>query len=283
VLANNPIITGAGVVNVISVAQADNLVDPDADGYDLTFRVTESNAYDVNAIVSVFEEADYANVCAVSDTTEYGQSGIATIREVFEARGIEIHKRVEHEVNATDLTPQVLSLRDAGCDAIYLFDLGQDAALFMRTVNQLGWDVPVVGGRGLNQPAFLDIAGQAADGITFPGVIDPEKTQTQEFIEAFDEEFGADADPAHTFSALGYDTVYLLMEGLEASGFAGGEDLAQALESTSSYAGVSGLEGSTLGFSEDDHEAPSENFLTFWGIVDGEYQVVDRDVTSGQN
>lgn len=280
VLANNPIITGAGVVNLISVAQADNLVDPEQPGFALTFRLTENNSYDVTAIAQLFEDGGYSNICAVSDTTEYGQSGTATIRTVFEERGLQIATAVEHEVNATDLTPQVLTLRDASCDAIYLFDLGQDAALFMRTINQIGWDVPVIGGRGLNQPAFLDIAGDAANGIVFPSVVDPEKPEMQAFIEAFDAKYGADADPAHTFSVLGYDTIQVLAAALQDSDFQGGEALAAALEQTS-ITGASGLEGSTLGFSKDKHEAAGDNYVTFWGIEDGQYQLYSRDVTSG--
>lgn len=279
VLANNPIITAAGVVELVTVAQGDNLIDPASPGAALTFQVSENNSYDVNAIVQLFEEGDYKNICAVSDTTEYGQGGIATIRTVFEERGLTIAKAESHEVNATDLTPQVLSLRDAGCDSVYLFDYGQDAAVFMKTVNQVGWDVPVIGGRGLNQPAFLSIAGDAGDGIIFPSVIDPEKDKTKEFIAAFDEKFGADDDPAHTFSALGYDTMMVLAEALKASDFATGTDLAKALESVE-YEGASGREGSTLGFSADDHRAPSDGYLTFWTIEDGAYQLYSRDIES---
>lgn len=280
VLANNPIITGAGVVNLISAAQNDGLVDPEQPGFDLTFRTTENNSYDVQAIAQLFEDEGYASICAVSDTTEYGQSGIATIRTVFEERGLEIATAVEHEVNATDLTPQVLTLRDAGCDSVYLFDLGQDAALFMRTVNQVGWEVPVIGGRGLTQGAFLSIAGGAADGIIFPSVVDTERAAMQSYIEAFDAEYGEDADPAHNFSVLGYDTIQILAAALVESDYQGGEALADALESTE-IEGASGLEGSTLGFADDDHQAPSSNYLTFWTIQDGQYQLHTRDVTSG--
>lgn len=279
--ANNAIITGAGIPNVISIAQVDGIVDPAAPGFDLTYRVSENNSYDVRATVSLFEAGDYDNICAVADTTEYGQSGITTIRTVFDEFGLELATVAQHEVNATDLTPQVLTLRDAGCDAIYLFDLGQDAALFMKTVNQVGWEVPVVGGRGLSQPAFLSIAGDAGDGIIFPSVIDPGKDATAAYIEAYDAEYGEDDDPAHVFSALGYDTIQLVAAALKASGGEGGEALVEALQNTE-IEGVTGREGSTLGWSADKHEAPSEDYLTFWTIEDGEYAFYTNDVESGR-
>lgn len=279
VLANNPVITGAGVLQLITIAQADNLIDPESPGYDLTFQVTENNTYNVGATVQFFLDADYESICAVADTTEYGQSGIAAIRAVFEENGLEVFEDVSHEVNATDLTPQVLSLRDAGCDSIYLFSYGQDAAVFMKTVNQIGWDVDVIGGRALNQSAFTSIAGEAGDGLIFPSVIDLDKKAAQDFIEAYTEKFGDD-DPAHTFSALAYDSVMMLGEALKASDYKGGQALADALSEVTLEDAASGREGSTLSFTFGDHRAPSDDFQTFWTIEGGEFTMYRNDVPS---
>jgi branched-chain amino acid transport system substrate-binding protein len=282
VQANNPIITGAGVVNLISIAQVDTLVSSTRAGFPLTFRVTETNSYDVQAIASLFVKGKYKEICAVADTTAYGQGGIATIQTVFKARGLTLAHVVQHEANATDLTSQVLSLRDAGCDSVYLYDLGQDAALFMKTVNQVGWKVPVIGGRALAQQAFISVAGKAGDGIIIPSVIDPTKASAKAFIKAYDAKYGADSDPAHVFSAIGYDTIQVLAKALEASKGQGGTTLSKALEKTS-ITGVTGRVGSTLGFSASKHEAPSKNYLTFWIIKDGKYAFYSNDVASGTN
>lgn len=279
VLANNPIITEAGVVELITIAQADGLIDPASPGYDLTFQVTENNTYNVGATVQFFLDADYESICAVSDTTEYGQSGIASIRTVFGDNDLTVAEHVTHEVNATDLTPQVLSLRDAGCESIYLFSYGQDAAVFMKTVNQIGWDVDVIGGRALNQAAFLSIAGTAGDGLIFPSVIDLDKPSAQDFIAAYTEEYGDD-DPAQTFSALAYDSVLILAEALKASDYEGGQALADALGEVTLDNGVTGREGSTLSFAAGDHRAPSDDFQTFWTIEDGEYTMYSNTVPS---
>ena len=281
VKANNAIITGAGVPNVISIAQSDNLVDPANPGYDLTYRVTENNSYDVNAIVSLFVDGDFDAICMVADTTEYGQNGIAATESVFDANGLDLHATAQHDANATDLMPQVLQLRDADCDAVYLYTLGQDAALFMKTVNQVGWEVPVIGARALAQQAFISIAGTDGDGIIFPSVIDPEKKAAQDFIAAYDAEFGADSDPAHVFSAVAYDTIQMVAAALKASNGEGGEALVKALQSVE-IEGVSGRTGSTLSWSADKHEAPSEDYLTFWTIKDGKYEFYSSDISSGR-
>ena len=280
VLANNPVITGAGIVQLITIAQADGLIDPASPGYDLTFQVTENNTYNVGATIQFFLEADYSTICAVADTTEYGQSGLTAIQTVFAENGLEVSATASHEVNATDLTPQVLTLRDAGCDSIYLYSYGQDAAVFMKTVNQIGWDVDVIGGRALNQAAFLSIAGEAGDGLIFPSVIDLDKPEAQEFIEAYNAEYGEDDDPAHTFSALAYDSIFLLAAALDASGYEGGQALADALSETTLDNAVAGRSGSSLSFTEGDHRAPSDNFQTFWTIENGQFAMYRNDLPS---
>ena len=49
--------------------------------------------------------------------------------------------------------------------------------------------MPVVGGRGLNMKAFVDLAGDAANGMVLPGVLDTEKTAAQEFMKKYDEKY----------------------------------------------------------------------------------------------
>jgi len=281
VKANNVIITGAGVPQLIAIASEDSLIDPDGENFGLTFRTTENNSYDVGAIASLFESANYKAICLLADTTAYGEGGVASIRKVFEKRGLAIEAVEQHPVNATDMTAQALSLRDAGCDAIYLFSLAPDGALFFKTMQQIGWDVPVVGGRGLAGASFISLGGKAAEGLIVPGVVDPNKKEGAAYIEAYDAQYGSEGDPTHSYSALGYDSVMLLAAALETTGGIGGDELAKALEATTLTNGATGREGSTLFFSAEKHEAPSENYVVFYELRDGTYQFLTSDVESG--
>lgn len=282
VKANNVIITGAGVPQLITVAQEDTLVDAANSGFDLTFRVTENNSYDVGAIAGLFEKENYEAICVLADTTAYGEGGLTSIRSVFDERGLDIHSVQQHAVNATDMTSQALGLRDAGCDSIYLYSLASDGALFLNTLAQIGWDVPVIGGRGLAGASFLSLGGAAAEGLVVPGVVDPNKPEGAAFIEAYDARYGAENDPAHVYSALGYDSVMILAAALRETGGSGGDGLAKAIESTVLTNAVTGRQGSELSFSPDDHQATNENFLVFYEISGGTYKFLTSDVESGK-
>jgi branched-chain amino acid transport system substrate-binding protein len=282
VKANNVIITGAGIPQIITVAQEDTLVDSANPGFELTFRVTENNSYDVGAIASLFESEAYEAICVLADTTAYGEGGLTSIRSVFDERNLEIHSVQQHAVNATDMTSQALALRDAGCDSIYLYSLATDGALFLNTLAQIGWDVPVIGGRGLAGASFLSLGGAAAEGLVVPGVIDPNKAEGAAFIKAYDAQYGAENDPAHVYSALGYDSVMVLAAALKETGGEGGNALAKAIENTVLKDAATGREGSELSFSSDDHQASNENFLVFYEISGGTYKFLTSDVESGE-
>ncbi|PJJ55607.1 ABC transporter substrate-binding protein [Compostimonas suwonensis] len=282
VKANSVIVTGANVPRIITIAQEDTLIDPAAAGFPLTFRVTENNTYDVDAIASVFEQKGYQAICVLADTTAYGEGGLTTINTVFAKHDLPIHAVARHEVNATDMTAPALTLRDAGCDSIYLYSLGPDGALFLKTLQQIGWDVPVIGGRGLAAKSFLSLAGDAANGVIIPAVVDPSKAEGGAFIDAYDAAYGADDDPAHVYSAMGYDSMNMLAAALEETDGEGGDALAKALGSVELTDAASGREGSTLSFSTDRHEAPSKDFLVLYEIKDGAFSFLSSDVESGQ-
>jgi branched-chain amino acid transport system substrate-binding protein len=278
VKANNVIIAGAGVPELVTIAQEDTLIDSKSPGFPLTFRITEDNSYDVDAIAALFKKRAYKSICVLADTTAYGEGGLASIRTVFDKKGLAVHSVARHPVNATDMTAQTLSLRNAGCDSIYLYSLGPDGALFLKTLAQIGWQVPVIGGRGLAAKAFLSLGGAAAEGLVLPGVLDPNKPAGKAFAEAYDAKFGPTDDPAHVYSALGYDSMMMLAAALKTSGGKGKADLARALEKTSLTDAVSGRTGSTLSFGPDRHQAPGDKYLVFYEIRDSTYKFLTADV-----
>ena len=284
VRASNAIITRAGVPQLITTAQDDTLLDIDAATFPMTFRVTEDDSYDVDAISTLLRDRGYQAICVLADSSGYGDGGLRSIQAVFRAKGLSVFASARHAVNAADLTAEAGLLRDKGCDAIYLYSLGQDGARFLRAINQIGWKVSVVGGRGLAAKSFLSLlGGAAADGMVIPGLVDPAKPGGRAFAEAYDRRYGADDDPAHVYSALGYDSMKLLAVALAATGGAGGTRLAAALETASLTDAAGGRSGSTLSFSTNRHQAPSRDFLVFYEVRGGTFRFLTSDFESGRS
>lgn len=280
--ANNVIVTGAGIPEIITVAEENTLIDPTSPGFPLTFRVTENNSYDIGASTSLFKSNGAKAVCVLADTTAYGDGGVITIKKVFAEKNISIKLIERHPVNSTDLTAQTLAFRNAGCDAVYVYSLAPDGAFFVKTLQQIGWKVDVIGGRGLSGGPFLSIGGAATDGVIVPETVDPNKPAAAKFIKEYDAKYGASSDPTHTYSALGYDSVMMVVAALRSTkGVDNPKELVAALNKVTLKDAVTGREESTLSWTSERHEAPSANYIVFYKAQGGAFKFLTSDVKSG--
>ena len=69
----------------------------------------------------------------------------------------------------------------------------------------------------------------------------------KKFITAYNTEYGN--DPENAFAALGYDTVYLLVDAIKRAGGTDSAAIKTAIESTKDFAGITGK----ITFSPDSH------------------------------
>jgi branched-chain amino acid transport system substrate-binding protein len=279
VKANSQVISQYGVPELIAIAQEDTLIDPKSNTFKTTFSMSENNSYDVKAIAKFLKTKKYNRIGVIADDSAYGQGGTKTIKRIMAEEGIEVAQTVGHPLSSKDLTAQVLKLRQAKVDAVYVYSLGPDGALFMKTVKQVGWEIPVVGGRGLNMKAFLDLAGDSANGMILPSVNNAEKKNAQAFNKKYDEKYGD--DPAHVYSSLGYDAMNILVEALKSSKGDGRDELVKALEGLKDVDTISGGVNHKASFSKEKHYASNNNFIVFNEVKDGKFVMLTDDVESG--
>ena len=92
-----------------------------------------------------------------------------------------------------------------------------EGAQIATQARQLGIKAPIIGGNGLNSPAFIKNAGAAAEG-TIVGAAWNAANDTPEnkrFIDAYKKKYNADPDQ---FAAQAYSGVYILAEAMKAAG-----------------------------------------------------------------
>lgn len=272
VLANREVLAEAGIPLLISIAQEDQLVDPDHPTFDTTFRLTEPNRMDVEAISEFIAEEGCEVVDVVADDSAYGQGGANTIRAALEELDISVGEVVSHPPETDSMTAEVLAIQQNDPDCVYLFSLGPSAALFLQTAEEQNLDKPLFGGRGLNQLGFLEIYGQQNSDIIIPTVAHVDKPAYQEFTEKYGEAYGE--QEWYMFDALGYDTGRAAVEALTRSGGEGGQALADAIAGITDLEATVGPEGAVIDFG-DDHEAGSVDWLTTVTIEGG--QLVPRE------
>ena len=105
-------------------------------------------------------------VAMVNENTEYGISTGDAISKSIEAQGLKIAPRIVYSANSTDVSAQVLQLKQANPDAVIFVSYTSDSILFMKTMRNLDWKPPVLIGddSGFSDTAFISAVGDLAEG-----------------------------------------------------------------------------------------------------------------------
>jgi ABC-type branched-subunit amino acid transport system substrate-binding protein len=169
-------------------------------------------------------------VAILSDTGAQAKDFVEAIKKELQARDIKLTGSQEYQYRATDLTPQLLALRRGKPDTLLLFSSsGEDAGNAIKSLTELGWQVPVTGNWtvGAFAPIVEQIAGKEAlktvTGANYRGFTYCEGGEKPKpFLDLVAKAKAADPARAErsamTFVALFYDATYLLKAAVEGNG-----------------------------------------------------------------
>jgi len=194
----------------------------------------------------------------LSDTGAQAKTAVEALKAELAARNIKLAGVQEYQYRQADMTPQLLALKRGNPDAILLFTSnGEDTGNMIKSANELGWNVKVVGSFGatFSGPA-LKIAGKDAYkntvAINYSGFsYCPKDAPAKGFqdwigqVKAFKPE-AFERQPL-SYLSLWYDAVYVLKAAVEGNGGkTDGPSVAAWLEANSkSFRGInSGLTAS---------------------------------------
>ena len=164
---------------------------------------------------------------------------------------------------------QLTNIQAANPDVIAVASLLQEGAVIMTAARNMRLEQPVIGSNGFNSPAFITQAEDAADGAIvgtpwFPG---RESEVTQNFNEAFEAEYGHNADQ---FAAQSYDGIYMLYQAWVDSGYTQDRD-----EFRDALANISDFEGVTGPVSFDENRDPIAEVQVL-KVQNGEFVALDE-------
>lgn len=105
-------------------------------------------------------------VAIVNENTEYGTSVGGVIKERLGADGHTVVAQIPYNANGTDVSAQVLQLKDKNPDVVIFVSYTSDSILYMKTFKSLGYKPKVVIGddSGFSDPSFVTTVGTLAQG-----------------------------------------------------------------------------------------------------------------------
>ena len=149
---------------------------------------------------------------------------------------------LDFDLNEDDIRLLLMRIRASGAEVIFMPSSIENAAEILIEARDLGLDALFIGTSIWDNPELVELAGEAAEGIVFATIFDPEAgitRMTEVFLNAYREKYGEDAIP-HSSVALAFDAYLVAISALIRAGTTEGNALVAALSETRELPGASG-------------------------------------------
>ncbi|QED50205.1 ABC transporter substrate-binding protein [Cytobacillus dafuensis] len=157
------------------------------------------------------------NVAIYADNaSDYAKGLAASFKETFEAAGGKIVAEESYVAKDTDFRSTLTRIKAANPEYIFIPGYYEEVGLIVKQAREMGITVPLMGADGWDSPKLVELAGADALNNTF--IINHYSSEDQDatiqkFVKAFGDKYNGKSPDA--FNALGYDTVYLLVDAMK--------------------------------------------------------------------
>lgn len=207
----------------------------------------------------------------------WGESNEKGFKKALEKRGIKYTGIERIESSDLDVVPQLSRLKEAGTDTLLMVANVAPSAQVVKSLERMGWDVPVVSHWGPAGGRFGELAGPNADRVHFIQTF----TFTEEgspkgdaILTALKKRFPeiktlADVTPAVGI-ANAYDALHLTALAIANAGGTDGKKIRDGYYAIKEYDGL--IKTFKSPFSPEQHDAIGPNDYVFTHFVD--HQIV---------
>jgi branched-chain amino acid transport system substrate-binding protein len=266
----------------ISMASAKPITTDTESGreYEWMFKTPQTNGHAGEWQAAYLNAIGVSQVCILYTDDGYGADCLANFRATAQAAGLEVVYEAGYTKTDTEFSAQIAGVEASGCGAVEIGSTPPVASLAAAAVRTAMPDMPITLGHGVCNQAFIDTAGEAANGTVFPcGKVtvidqlsddDPQKAVLQQYIDDYTAFTGA---PVSTFGGHAWDALIMAVDALESleDGLTLEEQRAGVrdyLESNiKDWPGISG----TFTFSAADHNGLTKDSLLFVKVENGKW------------
>ena len=194
--STNPALTQQGLKNVFRVCTTDAVQGPAAADY-ATKLLSFKSAY------------------VVDDSTPYGEGLASEFAKQFAADGGKIAGTAKTSDKDTDFNALVTKIKGTDADLIYYGGIYNAGALLAKQAKDAGLKAPLMGGDGLYDPKFVELAGATqaeGDFATSVGLPLDKLPKGQDFKTAYEKMFPGKEIAA--YDAYSYDAANVIIDAI---------------------------------------------------------------------
>lgn len=241
------------------------------------FKTAQTDQMAVSRIFQYLQKQGLTKVAILTVSTGFGISGKEQLEAQAPKYGLGIVGNEIFGEKDTDMTPQLTKIRGTDAQAVICWGTGPAPALVAKNMKQLGFTIPLIQSHGAASKKFIELAGDAADGIIMPAgklVVykqlpdtDPQKKVCQDYDDMYRKKYNA---PASSFGGYAYDAFNILKMAIEKAGTDKAK-VRDAIENTKNYVGVSGV----FNMSPEDHNGLTPEAFVMVKIEGGDFKLLE--------
>lgn len=228
------------------------------------FKTAQNDSLAVARIYDNLKKRKINKVAILTVSDSFGSSGREQLKAQAAHFGIQIISDDTYGPKDTDMTAQLTKIRGSQAQALICWGTNPGPAVIARNAKQLGLKIPLYMSHGVSSKKFIELAGDAAEGIMLPSgrVLvadilpgsDKQKKSLLAFVKDYQRHFKAEGDH---FGGHAWDAVMLLKGAMERGGDSP-DSIRNQLEKTRNFAGIGGI----FNYSSQDHAGlTSEAFV----------------------
>ncbi len=257
----------------ISLAGAVDIVEPVKKW---VFKTPHTDRMAVAKIYEDLRKRGLAKVALISGDGGFDKSGHEQLLKLAPQYGITIVADEFYGNKDSDMTAQLTKIRATDAQAIINFGFGQAPAIVTKNIKQLGITLPLYQSHGVGSKTFIDLAGEAAEGVRLPAAAlvvaeqlpdtDPQKPVLLAYKNKYEAKYG----PVSTFGGHAYDGLMIAVAAIQRAGGADKAKVRDQIEKTKGFIGTGGV----FNMSPEDHMGLNLDAFKMVEVRNGSWKIV---------
>ncbi|MFC8171615.1 branched-chain amino acid ABC transporter substrate-binding protein [Streptomyces sp. NPDC057242] len=226
----------------------------------------------------LFKDAGKKKVYVVDDKQTYGAGLAAIFSDEFKRLGGQVVGTDHVTVKETDFSATADKVKSSGADSVYFGGQYPEGGLLSDQIKKTGAKIPVMGGDGIYDPAFISASAEANDGDLATSIGYPvEKLDTaKKFIADYNA--GGYKDPYAAYGGYSYDAGWAVVQAVKAVVAANDGKLpSDARAKVTEALGKVSFDGVTGKVSFDEFGDTTNKQLTVYKVEGGKWIDVKSD------
>jgi branched-chain amino acid transport system substrate-binding protein len=211
------------------------------------------------------------NIAVFHQDDASGMSGGQQLQTLAGEYGIKVVAVEKFAAADTDMKPQLLRINRTNAEAVAIVGSAGAVGVIAKNAREVNVKIPMIGSHGAVSHKFINVAGNAAEGMYFIGpksVAGTHLNDNDPFKKGYDKLMGDLKKEFDIFHGNGYDSIYLIAEALKIAGpDADRNKVRDAFESIKNFT----LVNATYTFTSDNHDGPQADSLIPLVVKDGKF------------